>query len=245
MFYGGHPFCYASSRFPQTRHDVANFVVNCKEANVLRWMVRISCFVVFLAMGQIALAQDFSADVVNQKPGGEALKKVYATKDKIRFEVEGKNAAMGPSALILDEVQHHYLVIMAERHMYMDAPPMMARPVIDKFWRVEDVNDACPQWKKTAQEADTYKYWGSCTKIGSDTVNGRSTVKYEGVSNKGEKSYIWIDTKLHCVIKTDGGTGGGIELRNIQEGSQPASLFEIPAGYTKFDMGAMMGQRPQ
>jgi hypothetical protein len=65
-------------------------------------------------------------------------------------------------------------------------------------------------------------------------------VEYEGVSNKGEKSHIWVDTKLRCVVKTDGGTGGGIELRNIQEGSQPASLFEIPSGYTKFDMGSMM-----
>jgi hypothetical protein len=36
-----------------------------------------------------------------------------------------------------------------------------------------------------------------------------------------------------------------MELRNIQEGSQPASLFEIPAGYTKFDMGGAMRQRPQ
>ena len=53
---------------------------------------------------------------------------------------------------------------------------------------------------------------------------------------------MWVDTKLHCVVKTDG-AAGSIELRNIKEGSQPASLFEIPAGYTKFDMGAMMKQR--
>ena len=40
------------------------------------------------------------------------------------------------------------------------------------------------------------------------------------------------------------GENGGGELRNIQEGTQPASLFAIPAGYTKMDMGGMM-QRPQ
>jgi hypothetical protein len=38
------------------------------------------------------------------------------------------------------------------------------------------------------------------------------------------------------------------ELRNIQEGSQPSSLFEVPAGYKKFEMpnmgnmGSMMQQ---
>ena len=104
------------------------------------------------------------------------------------------------------------------------------------------MNDACPQWRKTAEQAGTVKNWGSCTKVGNDTLNGRSAVKYEGVSNKGEKGYIWVDTKLHCVVKTED-TSGGIELHNIEEGSQPASLFEIPAGYTKFEMGAMMRQR--
>jgi hypothetical protein len=54
---------------------------------------------------------------------------------------------------------------------------------------------------------------------------------------------VWVDTKLHCVVKTDGAEGS-IEPQNIQEGPQPASLFEVPAGYTKFDMG-MMRQRPQ
>ena len=35
------------------------------------------------------------------------------------------------------------------------------------------------------------------------------------------------------------------ELRNIQEGTQSASLFEIPAGYTKMDIGNMMQQHSQ
>jgi hypothetical protein len=195
-----------------------------------------------LGIGHLALAQEFSADVVNTKDNGE-LKKVYAGKNKVRFEVEGRNTGMGPAAVIVDEEQNKYTVVMPERRMYMDPPLMMVKPLITQFWRVDDVNDACPQWKKTAEQAGTYKNWGSCTKIGSDTLNGRSAVKYEGVSNKGQKSYVWVDTKLHCVVKTD--EGGGIELRNIREGSQPASLFEVPAGYTKFDMGGMMRQRPQ
>ena len=43
-------------------------------------------------------------------------------------------------------------------------------------------------------------------------------------------------------VKWDGKNGGG-EMQNIQEGPQPASLFEIPAGYTKMDMGGMMQQQ--
>jgi len=203
------------------------------------------CLAGCMMMGPMALAQEFSADVVNQKSDNVGIKKVFATKDRVRFETQGTNPAMGPSAIIVDDTKHTYTVIMAERQMYMDAPVTMVRPILAHFWRVDDVNDACPEWKKTAEEAGTLKNWGSCTKIGSDTVNGRTTVKYEGVSNKGEKNHFWVDTKLHCVIKTDGGTGDGIELRNIQEGSQPADLFEVPVGYTKLDMGKRGGMTPR
>lgn len=208
---------------------------------MVRRIVVFLCLAGCLAIGHLACAQEFSADVVNTKDNGQ-LKKVYAGKNKVRFEVDNRNPAMGTTAVILDQAQNKYVIVMAERHMYMDAPLMMVKPLITQYWRVDDVNDACPQWKKVAEQAGTYKNWGSCTKVGSDTLNGRSTVKYEGVSNKGQKSYIWVDTKLHCVVKTD--ESGGIELRNIQEGSQPSSLFEIPPGYTKFDMGGM-NQRPQ
>lgn len=205
--------------------------------------IAVACFLLtFLTLASVALAQDFSADVVSQKSDDAGMKKVYATKDKVRFEMPGTNPQMGPSAIVVDDAKHSYTVLMTERHMYMDAPVNVVRPILTHFWRVDDPNNACPEWKKTAEEAGSYKNWGSCTKIGSETLNGRSTVKYEGVSNKGEKSHIWVDSKLHCVVKTDEGAGG-FELRNIQEGSQPASLFDVPSGYTKFDPRSMMHQQ--
>jgi len=38
-----------------------------------------------------------------------------------------------------------------------------------------------------------------------------------------------------------------MNLTNVKEGMPDASLFQIPAGYQKFDMGGMMrgGQMPQ
>lgn len=211
---------------------------------MVRGIVGLFCLLGSLVIGPLALAQEFSADVVNRKTENVGVKKLYAGKDKVRLELEGRNTSFGPSALILDEAQQKTVALMTERRVYMDAPPIMAAPLIAQFWRVSDVNDACPQWKKTSEQAGPNKNWGSCTKVGNDSLNGRSAVKYEGVSTRGEKSYVWVDTKLHCVVKTDGAEGS-IELRNIQEGPQPANLFEIPAGYTKMDMGGMMRQRPQ
>lgn len=210
---------------------------------MVRGIVNVLCVALFAALAPVALAQDFSADLVSAKQGGPS--KVYSTKDKIRFDVEGKNEAMGPMAMIIDEANGKLLMLMASRRMYMDSvPAMMRTPLMSQFWHVEDVNDACPQWKKAAEQLNSAKNWGSCTKVGSETVNGRSTVKYEGLSTNGQETTVWVDTKLHCPIKTDA-SSGGMELRNIQEGSQPASLFEVPAGYTRFDMGAMMGQQPR
>src|ERR1017187_4794766 len=37
---------------------------------------------------------------------------------------------------------------------------------------------------------------GTCRKVGNDTVNGRSTVKYEGTNANGDSSTFWIDPKL-------------------------------------------------
>lgn len=193
-----------------------------------------------LALSGVALAQEFSADVVTNKQGNQAPGKLYATRNKARWELQDRDPRMGSVALILDEAQGKSIVVMQDKRMYMDAMPGMTKtPVLTRFWHVDDVNDACPQWKKIAEQLKADQNWGSCSRVGNDTVNGRSAVKYEGVSKDGKKEYYWIDTKLKCVVKSDSGSGG-FELRNIQEGSQPSSLFEVPAGYTKFDMGSMM-----
>ena len=208
-------------------------------------MVGLFCFLWLLMIGRPVLAQDFSADVANTR-SNDKIRKVYSTKDKARFEVQAENQTMGPVAVIADDAQKRWLMLLTDRHMYVEQwPTIMKRPTIIQFWHVENVNDACPQWKKVAEQAGTYQNWGSCAKVGGDTVSGRSTVKYEGVSKDGKKNHYWVDTKLHCVIKTDEDTGGGIELTNIKEEPQPASLFEIPAGYTKVDLASMMGQMRQ
>ena len=78
-----------------------------------------------------------------------------------------------------------------------------------------------------------------------NTVNGRSTDKWLMKNKKDSStSTLWIDKKLHFPVRTVT-KDAQMDLTNIQEGEPSASLFEIPTGFRKFDMGAFAGGRPQ
>jgi hypothetical protein len=202
-----------------------------------RLIKRTSLLFALLLSATFTIAQtEFSAEVFDSKKP-EPQAKIYFGKDKIRFE-SGKMDARGGGALIMNLTTQSSTVVMDQQHMYMEMPAQMAaQRNTYHFFRTGDVDSACSDWL-----AQSWNKGGTCHKVGSDTVNGRSTVKYEGTNSRGEAGTMWLDPKLRFPVKWEGKNGSG-ELRNIQEGSQPASLFEVPAGYTKFDMGAMMKQQ--
>jgi hypothetical protein len=204
----------------------------------------VSLFVLVLA-ASLAMAQaEFSAEVVDlQKSGAASQAKIYFAKDKMRIESQGNANAHGGGAVIVNLATQSSLVLMAQQHMYMEMP-MQAQgqrmSYASAFFRVGDVENACGDWQKVA----TNGQGATCHKVGNETVNGRSTVKYEATNANGDVSHFWIDPKLRFPVKWQGKSSDG-ELRNIQEGTQPASLFEVPAGFTKMQMpgGMMMPHR--
>ncbi len=208
----------------------------------VQWSLIKSSFLLPICLvAAAAVAQtEFSGEIVNTgKEGGEKQAKVYCAKDKLRIEPQNGNAR-GAGAVIVNLTTQTSTILMDQQHMYMEMPWQMAarqNRTAWNFFRSGDVESACSDWLQLPQNKG-----GSCHKIGSDTVNGRSTVKYEGTNAQGESGTIWLDPKLRFPVKWENKNGGG-EVRNIQEGSQPASLFEVPSGYTKFDMGSMMQQR--
>jgi hypothetical protein len=79
----------------------------------------------------------------------------------------------------------------------------------------------------------------TCKNLGTEEVNGRTCDHWQMTDKNGKVSNSWIDQKLHFPIKTTS-TDSSWELTNIKEGQPEASLFEIPAGYHKMDMGQLM-----
>jgi hypothetical protein len=210
--------------------------------SMLRFMVRASCLIAVVLAASLVLAQaEFAAEIVDlQKPGTPTTGKIYFAKAKMRIESQSKGPREG-GVVIVNFATQMSTVLMTERHMYMERSiQTQGQSQTYAFFEAGDVQNACGDWEKIEHAVA-----GSCHKIGSETVNGRSTVEYEGTRSGGEVNRFWLDPKLRFPVKWQGKNSGG-ELRNIQEGSQAASLFEVPAGYTKLDIGAMMQQhQPQ
>lgn len=205
---------------------------------MLRWITRVSCSCALMLAASFAVAQaEFSAEIVDlQKSGTPTQAKIYFAKDKMR--IESQTASAHGSAVIINYATQTGDVLMAQQHMYMEMP-MQAQSqrmgYASAFFHAGDVENACGDWQKMGHEGST------CHKVGTETVSGRSTVKYETTNASGDVSHFWLDPKLRFPVKWEGKSNSG-ELRNIQEGAQPASLFEIPAGFTKMDLGGMMQQ---
>jgi hypothetical protein len=203
-----------------------------------RIFVRVLCLVLF-SLTPLFSQEEFSGDFVQTKgnnPGN--VGRMYVGKDKIRFESQRK--AGDAAVVIMNYDTQTTDILMPERKMYMETTSSQA-PGPQRTWtffRALDVDNACADWLKMV-----HKPGGTCHKVGSDTVNGRSTVKYEGVSASGEVGNVWLDKSLRFPIKWEAKSGGG-EMQNIKEGAQPASLFEIPSDYHKFQMPAGMPGMP-
>lgn len=186
-----------------------------------------------------AAAQQFSADLVRtgaeQSPPG----KIYVSEGKVRME----NADGHGGALIADGAAGKTYVLMPQRKMYMDLATSGGK--LAEALMPVDVDNPCPQWQKMAQAGEHETGSWSCKNLGDERVNGRTAVKYAATASDGKVHYAWLDRKLHFLVKTQDPDGDGMELRNIKEGAQPASLFEPPADYQKLDMGNMMQQMLQ
>lgn len=209
-----------------------------------RLITKMLCLFFLILSAAFAVAQtEFSAEVYDKQKTDNPQAKVYFGKDKIRFETAKKDPR-GGGAFIMNLTSQTGTVVMDQQHMYMELPVQMSsQRNAYHFFRTGDVDNACSDWL-----AQSWNRGGTCHKVGSETVNGRSCVRYDGTNARGESGSVWLDPKLRFPVKWEGKNGNGGELHNIQEGSQPSSLFEIPADYKKFDMGAMgamMQQHPQ
>jgi len=191
-------------------------------------------------MGQ---AQEFSADVVysntvKQADAGSAKAaamppstRIFVSKDRMRLELRG----MINQVMLVDVEKPEAYTLYPNQKAYS---PLGSMPP-QYFW-VTDAENACGDWQKAVGKEI------SCQKVGPETVDGRSAIKYKGEGPAGQE-HVWVDTKLKFVIKWDADNAGA-ELHNVKEAPQADQLFQIPADYEVLQpkkKPPKMGKRPK
>ncbi len=162
-----------------------------------------------LAAG-LAAAEDFSADIVTTGGSSVFQGTLFSSKDKTRIET--------PESVVITRMDKRVVwVLMPAENMYMEQPL---------------------QSKNILYCTDLIPGELERTFVGTDTVDGRQTRKYRIVYIEGaarETVFQWFTTDSHIPIKTAAEDGRwSTEYRNVRAGPQPGSVFEIPAGYRKF-----------
>ena len=162
-----------------------------------------------------ALAFEFSADTVMTTKDGGMTGKVYYKADRFRMDIKTPQEM---TTITRIDKKIIWNIMPAER-MYMEIPfSLENRP------RVEEKVDGEIERKH----------------LGNETIDGHPTKKYLITFKSGsrtEKIYQWWATDINFPVKSAAFDGTWTqEYRNIKTGSQPGSLFEVPAGYQRFQM---------
>jgi hypothetical protein len=170
----------------------------------------------------------FSAEILELQKPDTPTQKLYFANNKMRIEWPDHDGKKG-TVLIADFATQTVTFLIVERHTYTEMPMSARSQVRYGFFLASDVENACHDWQEIAHGQK-----GSCHKLGIGMVNGRKTVEYEGTNLRGEVGQFWLDRALRFPVKWQSEVSSG-ELRNIQEGAQPASLFDVPPGFGRTD----------
>lgn len=196
-----------------------------------RWCAVIVLAIVFGAIpgwaAQLSRPQvEYSADSVIQNEEGTIEQHIYVTPTKERKEMLTGSGDGGVQIFRFDNKV--MWMLMPSEKMYMENSIMGKSKGNDPAqWTYED------------------------TVMGEETLNGMKVTKYKTIatSTDGKKygGFSWR-TKEGISIKQDLLYKEGndkkrmmTELKNVMIGRQDPALFEVPEGFTKFDMAGMMG----
>lgn len=161
----------------------------------------------------MALAADFSGDMIQTTQMGVRKSKIFVSGDKSRVESE--------DSIIITRIDKKMMwIIMPQQKMYME-------------------QSLGPEHLMTPMD----KYPGEIerTLIGREVIDGRAVDKYKivtavamGATEMKSTMYQWLAPDLGFPVKMAAEDGTWmVEYKNIRLGGQAASLFEVPAGYKK------------
>ncbi|MGI9331180.1 MAG: LolA family protein [Gammaproteobacteria bacterium] len=168
------------------------------------------------------ISTPFSADATLETEEMTANAKVYYQPGMVRDELN-----MGGQQIVtINRFDLNKVWMIMMQSMYMEVDP-------------EQGSDQAPQYELVSREI-----------IGRETVNGMDTTKYKSVYKTKDGrfgGFTWytddnIAVKAFMVSETNGDKQRvKYEFSNLQRGPQDPSLFELPPGAQKMNMGGLSG----
>jgi hypothetical protein len=190
----------------------------------LRLVIVLEIFISLIVFSGMALAAEFSADLIIDNPQGKFTGKVYVKADKIRQEFLKQDMKQ---VIILRLDKGVTWSLMPENKMYMEMPGIgkeATDPEIEK--KIKDMAE-----KKS---------------LGKEKIGGYVCEKYQYIYHDKSLGILtqWLSKRLNYPIKTEYKAAAYYmltEYKNIKEERIPDSLFEIPSGYQKMQLPMMPG----
>jgi hypothetical protein len=193
----------------------------CRSPHRTWWPALAAALLLFLWTA-VAAAAEFSARLVAKVQGREQRGQVFVKGDKIRqaMEMEG-----GPAATIVRPEKRVLWLLFPLQKTYLEMPfspeevrTFLILPRDRSRWRL----------------------------MGTGTLQGYAVEQYEvpmTLMGRETKALVWLAPKLNAPLKMTLNEGAvTIEYLDVKEGPLQDALFDIPAGYQRTTLPALMPQ---
>lgn len=209
---------------------------------ILRPVLFAASSVVLFAVS--AIAQPFEGIIEFTKTTGPVITnyKYFVKGDRVRIEeISARGDVQG--IMLVDMRDKSVTAISPERKLYMDVPNMrLPKDVEATVQKTSELKDMagykCEKWLvKSPKEDRMLTYWVAADEFSFfipllETLNRKDeqAVFFLHIKdNKGVFPMLGVEQKL------DGAEVSRLEVKKVSKEVQKTSLFEIPAGYNKFE----------
>lgn len=189
-------------------------------------------------------AQSFEGVIEFTKTTGPVVTnyKYYVKGERVRIEeISSRGEVQG--IMLVDTRDKTVTALSPERKLYMDVPNMrLPKDVETQVQKTTDQKQIagypCEKWLvKSAKEDRQITYW-----VAADEFNFFIPL-LETLNRKDEQAVFFLQIKdaggvfpmLGIEQKMDGAEVSRLEVTKVTKGAQKPTLFEIPAGFNKFE----------
>ncbi len=211
----------------------------------MRRLLSLIVLAVVLVPHAFAETTQFSATAVQTDPEGKTrMSKLYVGDGVVRTE----SSYEGQTRISITDSKQRVAWMMnpaKQEYVEMRGPAPTQQRQESRPRMPDDPGSPC--------QAGTEGF--SCNKLGVESIDGRPADKWEFITTQqGQtmRAVFWFDHRLRTPIRKEFPGGYLSELRDIQEGTQPAHLFTVPQGYKRIELPTQQprqeagpGDRPQ